>query len=77
MRMVGPTGAMAMGRESLTMLTEFASYPLTVLWGIQEAAKVAAGIPQLGARTSLVIHIVGAELPFECTLSQISPEVID
>ena len=66
--MLGPTGAMAMGRESFTMLTEFASYPLTIMWAIQEAAKVGAGIPQLGDRTSLIVHIVGAELPFECTV---------
>ena len=71
MKMVGAMGAFAMGRNSLTLLTEFASYPLTVLWGIQEAAKVADGIPQLGDRKSLVVHIVGAELPFECKLQSI------
>lgn len=66
MRMMSPMAAMAMGRESLTMLTEFASYPLTILWALQEATKVAPKMPQLADRTSLVIHIVGAELPFEC-----------
>ena len=71
MKMVGAMGAFAMGRNSLTLLTEFASYPLTVLWGIQEAAKVAEGIPQLGDRKSLVVHIVGAELPFECKLKYV------
>lgn len=69
LRMVGAMGAFAMGRNSLTLLTEFASYPLTVLWGLQEAAKLTDGIPHLGDRKSLVVHIVGAELPFECKFS--------
>lgn len=66
--MIGAMGAFAMGRNSLTLLTEFASYPLTILWGLQEAAKVTDGIPQLADRKSLIVHIVGAELPFECKL---------
>ncbi|KAI9557473.1 hypothetical protein GHT06_017301 [Daphnia sinensis] len=66
LRMVGAMGAFAMGRNSLTLLTEFASYPLTVVWGLQEAAKLTDGIPLLSDRKSLVVHIVGAELPFEC-----------
>jgi hypothetical protein len=69
LRMVGAMGAFAMGRNSLTLLTEFASYPLTVLWGLQEAAKLTDGITHLGDRKSLVVHIVGAELPFECKFS--------
>lgn len=66
MRMIGAVGAMAMGRNSLTALTEFASYPLSIVWSLQEIAKAVQGIPQLAERKSLVVHIVGAELPFEC-----------
>ena len=66
MRMIGAVGAMAMGPNSLAALTEFASYPLTIAWSLQEIAKVAQGIPHLAERKSLVVHIVGAELPFEC-----------
>lgn len=73
MRMVGPVVALEMGRNAFTVLTEYASYPLTVLWGLQEAAKAAKGIAQLKDRKSLVVHIVGAELPFECKLQHLTP----
>ena len=70
MRMIGVGGALASGKLGLATLTEFASYPMTIVWALQEAAKVAQQrepkIPPLEERKSLIIHIVGAELPFEC-----------
>ena len=67
--MLGPMGAMVMGKESFTMLSELASYPLTVLYGIQQAAAAVASSADLKSveeRTSLVVHVVGAELAFDC-----------
>ena len=70
-RMLGPMAAMSLGKEALTLLTELASYPLTVLWGIQQAAQsaLANGMKAPQDLKSLVIHVVGAEIPFECKIA--------
>jgi len=68
-KMMGPAAVMSMGKVKLTMLTELATYPLSILWGLHEASKAAVAkgqITPLGSRKSLVIHIVGAEAAFEC-----------
>jgi len=68
-RMMGPAAVMAMGKIKLTMLTELATYPLSILWGLQEASKAAAAqgeIAPISSRKSLVVHVVGAEIAFEC-----------
>lgn len=70
--MMGPAAVMAMGKVKLTMLTELATYPLSILWGLQEASKAAAvqgEIPPVHSRKSLVIHVVGAEIAFECKIT--------
>ncbi len=53
-------------KQQMTLLTEMASYPLTVLWALQEAARETPDIPDIHQRQSLVIHVVGAEVAFEC-----------
>jgi len=69
MKMMGPAAVMAMGKVKLTMLTELATYPLSILWAIQEASKAPTTngrIVPIRDRKSLVIHVVGAEIAFEC-----------
>lgn len=79
-RMMGPLNVMGMGKNTYTLLTELASYPLTVLWALQQAAKscLSAGLSSPEDMTSLVIHVVGAELPFECieAMSQAACSII-
>ena len=62
--LLGPHRAMALGPVPLAVLSDYASYPLTILYALQNIpTPPEAHISQL---TQLTIHVVGAEHATDC-----------
>lgn len=64
-RMFGPRRAHQLGNVELAVLSDHASYPLTLLYAMQNGANIGDG-PPLADRQSLLVHVVGAESGIEC-----------
>ncbi|XP_043237867.1 microtubule-associated protein futsch-like [Amphibalanus amphitrite] len=62
--LLGPQRAMALGPVPLTVLTDYASYPLTLLFALQNI-PVAEEV-HISQRTELTVHVVGAEHATDC-----------
>ncbi|KAK2718309.1 hypothetical protein QYM36_005573 [Artemia franciscana] len=71
-KMLGPKRSSNYDNATFSCLTEFASYPLTVIYAIQALEKVISKgkgtfkPTAINSLNSIVIHVVGAELIFEC-----------
>jgi len=62
--MLGPVKAYGMGNIELAVLSEFASYPLTLLYALQNIPVTEAA--HISRQTELTVHVVGAEFSAEC-----------
>ncbi|XP_037089460.1 uncharacterized protein LOC119109811 [Pollicipes pollicipes] len=62
--MLGPVKAYGMGGIELATLSENASYPLTLLYALQNIPV--AEEAHISQRTELTVHVVGAEFAAEC-----------